>query len=234
MTVRQHLAILERDNLISLSEHRKGPGRPSHIYSVSPAAEALFPKGYDRLAGRLLREISSLQDPEFARLPEREKIAVIFRQMAERQAEEYGREIRGASLEERGPQITALLRDREGTRSEWVQTEKGFLIQDCNCPFRNVALEEPELCTWHTHLLTRTLRAEVQMESCIAQGDACCRFRVESPAQAQRQEAGASGAPAAALATGTLPRPLAPAATKPGEAPSAQIITKETTHYACD
>jgi len=48
--VRQHLALLDRDNLVRTNGVRRGVGRPSHLYMLTERAEALFPKRYDRLA----------------------------------------------------------------------------------------------------------------------------------------------------------------------------------------
>ena len=48
--VRQHIALLERDGLVHTTAVRRGVGRPSHLYALTPAAEALFPKRYDRMA----------------------------------------------------------------------------------------------------------------------------------------------------------------------------------------
>lgn len=47
--VRQHLALLERDGLVHASGVRRAVGRPSHLYALTEAAEALFPKAYDHL-----------------------------------------------------------------------------------------------------------------------------------------------------------------------------------------
>ena len=47
--VRQHLALLERDGLVQTSGVRRSVGRPSHLYALTAAAEALFPKAYDHL-----------------------------------------------------------------------------------------------------------------------------------------------------------------------------------------
>ncbi|MDQ2995979.1 MAG: ArsR family transcriptional regulator, partial [Chloroflexota bacterium] len=48
--VRQHLALLDRDGLVQTTGVRRGVGRPSHLYALTNAAEALFPKRYDRMA----------------------------------------------------------------------------------------------------------------------------------------------------------------------------------------
>ena len=179
MTVRQHLGVLEREGLVQHTEQRRGPGRPSHRYTLSSQAEDLFPKGYDKLAGRLLREISSLQSDDIDGLSEEEKIAHIMRRMAERVADRYAHDIRGSSVEERGPEVIALLREREGTLSEWITNEDGYHIQDVNCPYQNVAQQEPSLCTWHVNLLSRMLQTALEVEQCMATGDSCCRYRLK-------------------------------------------------------
>ena len=190
MTVRQHLAVLQGERLVSFTEIRKGPGRPSHLFTLSPDAEDLFPKGYDKLAERLLREVSLLQSEEIAHLSEREKIAFILHRMAERVAGEYAKELRGNTLEERGKEVAALLRQREGTLSEWIQTDEAFLIQDSNCPFQRIAREEPELCDWHVNLLKLMLQAEVEVEQCIVSGDSCCLYRIRPTSESREQGEG--------------------------------------------
>src|SRR5262245_1546596 len=47
--VRQHIALLERDGLVYTAAVRRGVGRPSPLSALPPAAEALFPRRYDRL-----------------------------------------------------------------------------------------------------------------------------------------------------------------------------------------
>src|SRR5207237_2438241 len=52
--VRAHLAALERDGLIQQPSERRGSGRPSAVYDLTPAAEQLFPKSYGQLLYQLL------------------------------------------------------------------------------------------------------------------------------------------------------------------------------------
>ena len=44
MGVRQHLAILERDGYIHSNGIRRGQGRPSRLYAISPDGDKLFPR----------------------------------------------------------------------------------------------------------------------------------------------------------------------------------------------
>src|SRR2546430_17581595 len=47
--VRAHLAALERDGLVFQGSERRGSGKPSAVYDLTPAAEYLFPKSYSQL-----------------------------------------------------------------------------------------------------------------------------------------------------------------------------------------
>ena len=51
---RQHLAALQAAGLVAYRELKGTPGRPKHVYHLTPAAEELFPKSYDELATELL------------------------------------------------------------------------------------------------------------------------------------------------------------------------------------
>ena len=188
MTVRQHLAVLEREDLISSHSVRKGPGRPAFSYTLTDNAEELFPKSYDKLAARLLDEVRALDGPEIAFLSGQEKIALVFRNMAVNMAGDYREDIKGETLQERTGQLVNLLEEREGTLSEWTPTEDGAEVIDYNCPFQRVAAAEPELCSWHVHFLAEVLSAEVHMERSIIQGQSCCSYQVEPTAVTQDPE----------------------------------------------
>jgi DeoR family suf operon transcriptional repressor len=51
---RQHLAALQASQLVAYRELKGTPGRPKHVYHLTPAAEELFPKSYDEFATDLL------------------------------------------------------------------------------------------------------------------------------------------------------------------------------------
>ena len=57
-TVRAHLAALERDGIVQQREVRRGGGKPSSVYDLTPEAEQLFPKAYDPVLQHLLEVLS--------------------------------------------------------------------------------------------------------------------------------------------------------------------------------
>src|SRR5215472_8634957 len=62
--VRAHLAALERDGLVQQRSERRGSGKPSSVYDLTPAAEYLFPKSYGRLLDLLLDVLQKQITPE--------------------------------------------------------------------------------------------------------------------------------------------------------------------------
>ena len=52
--VRQQLTGLQRDGLVAVTESRTGPGRPRYLYSLTSAADALYPRAYAELTNELL------------------------------------------------------------------------------------------------------------------------------------------------------------------------------------
>lgn len=188
MTVRQHLAVLERDGLVRAEEMRNGPGRPRHVYRLTERAEEAFPKRYDRLATALLHEIGELDAAELDGLTALQKQDLLLTKLAEREARRHAARLAGKPLRERVAAVTGLLQD-DGGLAEWQHTDDGYEIRDYNCVYRAVAQDQPAICTWHVSLLGRLLGAPVSCEQPISRGGACCRFVICDNARADTQDA---------------------------------------------
>ena len=55
--IRAHLATLERDGIVRQQGVRRGAGKPSYDYDLTPDAEALFPKAYEPVLRELIGAI---------------------------------------------------------------------------------------------------------------------------------------------------------------------------------
>jgi predicted ArsR family transcriptional regulator len=95
MTVRQHLATLERDALVSSREVRRATGRPHYAFSLTDRGEEAFPKRYDRLAGLILEEVSLLDGAEIAGLTPAQKRRLLFDRMVGRLHSQYEAKVAG-------------------------------------------------------------------------------------------------------------------------------------------
>lgn len=186
MTVRQHLATLQRDNLVTAHEVRRPTGRPHFVYSLTDKGEETFPKRYDRLADMIIDEVALLDSSEIEGLSSAEKKALLFRKLARRIASQYAHRLEGKGLEERVSAVVDILQAESGF-AEWHKLEEGFEILGYNCAYRRVAESQDEVCVWHLELLSQLLGGHVRAAEFQSRGDDCCRFIVEASALPPRK-----------------------------------------------
>lgn len=176
MTVRQHLAVLERDELVASRAVRRPTGRPHYVYSLTARGHAAFPKRYDHLVQMLLDELAQMEASALLEITGEERVLWVVRRLADRLADEYASLVASKGLEERVAIATDILQ-QQGGFAEWTKVEGGYEIRDYNCLYRSL-LRSHYACTWHRHFLARLLGREVRHQvdpRCPAD---CCRYFV--------------------------------------------------------
>jgi len=191
MTVRQHLAALERDHLVASHEERGKTGRPHLVYQLTEGGQERFPRRYERLAELALDEAAMLDAAEIAGLSASEKKRLLLVKMAERVYREHEDRVRENALPERVQIVTDILRE-EGGFAEWTANEAGYEIADHNCVYRRVVETHPDLCDWHISLLGRLLGKDVQCSQFMSRGADSCRFTVKNDERAELSERNAT------------------------------------------
>jgi predicted ArsR family transcriptional regulator len=168
--VRQHLALLERDGLVLAAGVRRGIGRPSHLYTLTPNAEALFPKRYDRLALDALAFVSAEGGPE--------AVDRLFSARRQHLRAQYAPRLEGKSHAEQVAELAAILTE-QGYMCEWEQLpDGGFALVEHNCPVDCAAREHPQACAHELRLYEDLLALDIVREETIAEGGSCCRYRI--------------------------------------------------------
>jgi predicted ArsR family transcriptional regulator len=160
--VRAHLAALERDGLVQQRSERRGSGKPSSVYDLTPAAEYLFPKSY----GQLLDVLA-------AHLPA-DKVETLLREVGRRMAAQW--KIPPGELRVRLEAVVEVLNELGGLMEPETEGET-LGIRGYRCPFAAVAPEHPEVCHLAETLLTELVGVPVQ-EHCTRTGPVPCRFVV--------------------------------------------------------
>ena len=128
--LRQHLSALAADGLVGHEQVRSGPGRPKHLFHLTPAAEGYFPKLHAELTNELLAYVEA-EDPE---LLER-----IFTRRRQRRIEGARDRLAGRDLRARVEELTAIL-DEDGYLADWVEVGEGrYRIVEHNCAIFTVA-----------------------------------------------------------------------------------------------
>ncbi len=173
-TIRRHLDILQRDQLVSFEQTREGPGRPGYAYFLTDYGHEAGYRDYKGFLIDLLTEISGLSPTDLANKNGRELLGFLISRVADHVSWPYlppGQSTNSArvakleqALSDRGfsPEIT-----REGGRVE---------IRLFNCPFRSLAISEEAACLFDRNLIGAILGVDAERESSIHDGHTSCLY----------------------------------------------------------
>lgn len=168
--VRQHLALLERDGLVQVSDLRRSVGRPSHLYTLTPEAERYFPKNYDRLALDILYHVADQYGEEAVS----NVLAARRRKLKQKFAPRMAGKTRAEQIEE----LTIILAEM-GYMCEYEEREDGwFILIEHNCPIDCVARFHPQFCFHEIELYQELLGVPITRDATIVNGDGCCRYYI--------------------------------------------------------
>ncbi|MBI2847049.1 MAG: ArsR family transcriptional regulator [Chloroflexi bacterium] len=170
VTIRAHLSVLEKENLVKGEDVRSGrAGRPSVVYSLTERAEELFPRHYDELTNEILTALYSTEG--------REGALQVLKRIGENRVSLHAHRMAGKKLEDRVKEA-ALIMSKEGSLATWEKLESGFSLKSRNCPYLHVARKFPELCRMEQTFLQKSLNTTVEMTECIGDGNSACTFLV--------------------------------------------------------
>lgn len=173
VTVRVHLSVLQRDDLVNVEEVRGKVGRPYFVYSLSEEAEELFPKRYHVLANRLLGGLNDKLPPDILR--------GVLSHVATVWADEQGPRLAGKGLAEKVAEV-ARIRTDEGAMAEWERVDGGYLLRQYNCPNLLVSRAHNHACTLEEEYIAKMLGAPVTRTGSIGGGDRLCSYMIhEAP-----------------------------------------------------
>ncbi len=171
--VRQHLAALERVGWVEKGDRRPSGGRPEQLYVLSETGHELFPRQYSWLAELLLQLLSG----EGSRDRFVEKLAAL--------GESVGAGLRAnlkkdAPISERIDAVTAKMVEL-GYDAASASDEKRPVIEAQNCVFHQIAMKQADVCRFDLAMLEASTGMKVEHRSCMARGEAKCRFVFEPP-----------------------------------------------------
>jgi DeoR family suf operon transcriptional repressor len=170
ISVRHHLSNLEKEGLIAAEEERHGVGRPRLVYSLTEDGMEHFPTKYLRLTTRLLAQMKeSMPGP---------MVANLFNQIAEDRASQYAADIKGLDMEERLDFVKELLA-QEGFTVEWEKKDEQYEIHEISCPYYQIGIAHPEVCTVDQTLISKMLAVPANKVQCILSGGAHCTYVVQ-------------------------------------------------------
>jgi predicted ArsR family transcriptional regulator len=167
-TVRHHLNVLQRDNMVESKEIRHGVGRPRLVYALSSTGLEAFPKKYDWLSSALLSELKQRFDPA--------TVSSVLRGIAQQVLDKYQPELEATTLEERAHILVEIM-GQEGfeTRLEKTEDNRIRIVQN-SCPYRSVVQNHNEVCQLDAEMIHQVLQQPIQRKCCMLHGDHSCVF----------------------------------------------------------
>lgn len=168
---RQQLAQLQTSGWIEgrNARERGRTGRPSTAYTLTVAGENLFPKLYDELLAALLHAIAEKFGADAP--------VEVWAAIADARTRGWQHLTSIPDLHRR----VEALRDLYAHKDAYARVEahaRGYDLIELNCPFLNVALEHPGVCSTSVNMLTRVLGRRVVREQRFQDGAGRCVFRV--------------------------------------------------------
>ncbi len=175
---RKHVVDLQRSGWIGsdcsseeAAQRDATVGRPSVRYCLTPAGDHFFPKQYPRL---MITVLDAMRDER----GDRAVTATLARITDERVAR----------LEERIQSLPLarainVLRDIYAKDDPFTRVERrdaDYVLIERNCPYLDVALERPGICSTTVSALRRLTGCEVVRERRFQDGDERCEFHVRT------------------------------------------------------
>jgi predicted ArsR family transcriptional regulator len=140
------------------------------VYSLTEDGMERFPTKYLRLTTRLLSRMKETMPAPV--------VANLFNQIAEDMAGEYSEKIKGMSMEERLDFVKDLLA-QEGFTVEWEKKGREYQIHEISCPYYQIGIAHPEVCTVDQTLISKMLALPANKVQCILDGGAHCTYVVQ-------------------------------------------------------
>lgn len=168
--VRQQLTALQRDGLVAVGEKRGGAGRPRHLYRLTAAADALYPRAYAELTNELLDYVGQ-SDPEL--------VEAIFDRRRQRRIAGARARLQNGTFPEKMAELARIL-DEDGYLAEAVANENGtFTIVEHNCAILGIALRYGQACGSELEFIRTVLpQAHVERTAHMVTGASHCSYLV--------------------------------------------------------
>jgi predicted ArsR family transcriptional regulator len=170
ISVRHHLTNLQMEGLVEGQEERHGVGRPRLLYVLTNEGMEHFPTRYLQLTKRLITQMKETMPAA--------TVSKLFGQIADDLVSQYSSDVKDMSMESRLDLVQDLLA-QEGFTVEWEMKDDSYHIHETSCPYYQIGMMHPEVCTVDQTLISKMLALPVNKVQCILDGDAHCTYVVK-------------------------------------------------------
>ena len=168
--VRQQLGELEDDGFVAHRRRNDGRGRPTHCYSLTPAASALFPQRYGDLTNELLG---------YATDEDSDAVEALFERRRQRRTEGARARLKGKSFDDRVLELSQILEEDGYLASAERVDDRTWRIVERNCAIFDVALKYGHACSSEISFLRDAMPdADIERVSHMIAGAHSCAYEV--------------------------------------------------------
>jgi len=165
--VKQHMVVLEKDQLIKAGKFNLTKGRPSRSYVLTDIGINQFTKQYSWFCNLLIAELKEEMGSE--------GLAAFMQRLGRKIADSLASQFKDQSATEKAQTLTTILQNL-GYQAKVEQQGDTVTISAINCVFHDLAQEHNELCEFDRSLIGTLLDHPVEQTECMAKQGCACRF----------------------------------------------------------
>jgi predicted ArsR family transcriptional regulator len=168
--VRQHLAALERDNLVRRGETKPSGGRPEQLYLLSSRGAEMFPRRYSWFSELLIEAMAA----DVGHDAVGDKLDQMGRAVALQLLKSK------ASPDDRASRVAAMaeIMKELGYEAAVAPAPAEDTIAAVNCVFHHLAEKFPDVCRFDLGLIGAFTDSTVEHQECMVRGGRMCRFKL--------------------------------------------------------
>ncbi len=170
--IRQRIARMTRQGLITREAVRRGRGRPRYLYRLTDKAVRLTGSNFTDLALVLWREMSSIEDLKIRQ--------EMLPRVAKALASQYAGEVGGDTMRDRMKSLSNLLANRRIPVSVDEAAQTPTLTAHA-CPYPSLAEQDPSVCEMEQLLYSELLGEPLELSQCRVDGTCQCEFQAATP-----------------------------------------------------
>ncbi len=173
-TIRRHLDILQRDQLVYFEPVREKLGRPAYVYALTDDGQESGFRDYKAVLSILLAEIAGLSAADLSHEDGQELLGLLIARVADHVSWPYLLPA-SSSNEEKVAKLEQALTDR-GYSPELTQRSGQLDIRLSNCPVRSVACSQDGVCLLDHKIIANILGVDPIKKSSVRGGHTSCLY----------------------------------------------------------
>ena len=168
--VRQHLASLESDGLITPGISRPSGGRPEQLYVLSDDGREIFPRQYSWFAELV---VDSIRD---------ESGEDVLKERLDGMGKRIADQLRShtppaANQHEQVAKLAGIMQAMGYATGDAIVSEGDSIIEADNCVFHHLAMKNPDICRFDLAMMSGFTDSVIDHQECMALGGNVCRFK---------------------------------------------------------